>query len=101
MAEIHVEINGKSYALACADGDEERLHNLAAYVGTKVDALVSKLGPVNEARLLLMAALLITDELQDDHKDLKLGGITEDELASVVEAIANDVEATAVKVCDQ
>ena len=44
---------------------------------------------------MLMAALLVADELQDENSDLKLGGISEDELESVVEAIANDVDAAA------
>jgi len=92
MAEITVDINGKAYPLACADGDEERLGNLAGYVAVKVDELVSKLGPVSEARLLLMAALLITDELQDKHGEITFGGFTEDAVADMIETIANDIE---------
>ena len=100
MAEITVDINGKAYPLACADGDEERLRNLAGYVGVKVEELVGKLGPVSETRLLLMAALLITDELQDKHGDITFGGFTEDAVADMIESIANDIEGISSRISE-
>ena len=73
MGQITVSIHDHQYTLACRDGEEERLAGLASYVDGKARSLVTKLGQVSEARLLLMAALLIADELQDVHDQTKGG----------------------------
>jgi cell division protein ZapA len=65
MAQVVVEIAGRSYSLACKDGGEGHLRLLAADLGAKAERLVDQLGPMNEPRLLLMAALLLADELHD------------------------------------
>lgn len=101
MAQISVSVNNKHYPLACADGDEDRLHKLAAYVDNKTKALAKQLGHVSEARLMLMAAVLIADELHDslDGKNSAalLSGLTEDDMASVLNEVAFEVEAIAEK----
>ena len=74
MGQITVSIHDHQYTLACRDGEEERLAGLASYVDGKARSLVTKLGQVSEARLLLMAALLIADELQDVHDQAADGG---------------------------
>jgi cell division protein ZapA len=63
MGQVVLTLNGRVYRLACGDGEEERLQALAAYVREKVDALTADLGQIGEARLMLMSALLIADEL--------------------------------------
>lgn len=56
-------MNGRTYRLACGDGEETRLQSLAAHVKAKVDTLAQQFGQVGEDRLFLMAALLVADEL--------------------------------------
>jgi cell division protein ZapA len=63
MAQINVSVGGHSYALACRDGEEERLKALAAHINSKTETLRGALGQVSEPRMLLMSALLVTDEL--------------------------------------
>ncbi|WP_262693994.1 cell division protein ZapA [Kordiimonas aquimaris] len=99
MAQINVTVAGKSYPLACADGDEDRLHSLAAYIDSKTADLTEKLGHVNETRLILMAAVLIADELHDTlegkgHEGL-IGALSEDDLASMLNEVASEVETIA------
>ncbi len=65
MGQVTVTINGRDYAIACGDGEEAHIGDLAIYVDHHARALAEKLGPVTEARLLLMAALTIADELGD------------------------------------
>jgi cell division protein ZapA len=65
MAQIQVTINGRSYAVACDDGQEAHVGRLARYIEQKVDGLVHSVGQVGDARLLLMASLVIADELAD------------------------------------
>ena len=65
MGQVHIMLNGRTYRLACADGQESRLQSLAEHVKSRVDRLAIEFGQVGEERLLLMAALLVTDELFD------------------------------------
>ncbi len=65
MAQIEVTINGHAYQVACDDGEEEHLLNLADYVDRKIGELAKTLGQVGEGRLMLMAGLVIADELAE------------------------------------
>lgn len=65
MGQINVTLNGHRYELACDDGQEEHVRGLAADVARRVDGLVEGLGQVGEGRLLLLAALLVADELAE------------------------------------
>lgn len=63
MAQVTVTMNGRLYRLACGDGEEARLTDLARHVEAKVGEVVAQFGQVGEERLFLMAALLVADEL--------------------------------------
>ena len=65
MPQIPLTINGRTYRLGCAEGDEARLKEVGHILAQKMDALVAEFGQAGEARLLLMAALLVADELLD------------------------------------
>tara|TARA_B100000242_G_scaffold7091_1_gene4586 strand:- start:67 stop:387 length:321 start_codon:yes stop_codon:yes gene_type:complete len=65
LAQVDVSVNGQSYRIACEDGQEDRLVDLAALVDEKVLDLVDQIGQVGSNRLLVMAALIIADELVD------------------------------------
>jgi len=65
LAQVDVSVNGQSYRIACEDGQEDRLVDLAAMVDEKVLGLVNQIGQVGSNRLLVMAALIIADELVD------------------------------------
>ncbi|SEA16494.1 cell division protein ZapA [Rubrimonas cliftonensis] len=65
MATLDVSVGGRSYQLACEDGQEKRLAELARVVDAELRALAAQIGAVGEARLLLMAALVLADRLSD------------------------------------
>jgi cell division protein ZapA len=65
MGQVTVPMNGRSYTVTCDDGQETRIRRLAQYVDAKVAEFVVSVGQVGEARLLLLAALVIADELSD------------------------------------
>ena len=64
MAQVDVSVNGQSYRIACEDGQEDRLVDLAAMVDEKVIGLVNQIGKVGSNRLLVMAALIIGSSTQ-------------------------------------
>lgn len=99
MPQINVDVNNKTYHLACGDGGEDRLRKLAGYVDSKAKDLSGKLGHVAENKLLLMAAILIADEL---HETLEgqggagiMGALSEEDLAAVLNEVSADVESIA------
>jgi len=63
MAQISITINGRDYEIACDDGQEPHLTELGRYVDSKVSELSGPLGQVGDGRLLVMASLLIADEM--------------------------------------
>jgi cell division protein ZapA len=63
MPLVNVAINNRTYTVACDEGEEKRLHELAAVVDTKVQEAAKSVGQVGDMRLLLMAALLMADDL--------------------------------------
>lgn len=63
MTQVLVNVNGRAYRLRCAPGQEDRLVDLASYVKGKLDALFKEHGNVGDERILLMAAIMLADEL--------------------------------------
>src|SRR5580704_13326944 len=62
MPLVNVMVNGRAYTIACDDGEEDHLRQLAATVDAKAREVLSSVGQVGDTRLLLMAALLMADE---------------------------------------
>ncbi|MGC9952864.1 MAG: cell division protein ZapA [Rhizomicrobium sp.] len=62
MPLVNVMVNGRAYTIACDEGEEEHLKQLAAHVDSKVRELLGSVGQVSDQRLMLMAALLLSDE---------------------------------------
>src|SRR5215471_3847584 len=72
MGQVSLTINGRPFALTCDDGQEARIRRLGQYVDAKVAEFVKNVGQVGEARLLLLAALILADELADANEALRL-----------------------------
>ncbi|MDA9546980.1 hypothetical protein ACM43_21580 [Bradyrhizobium sp. CCBAU 45321] len=65
MSHINVTINGRQYRMACEEGQEVRLLKLAETLETRIQSLRGKFGEIGDARLTVMAALTVCDELID------------------------------------
>ncbi len=65
MNHINVTINGRQYRMACEEGQEMRLLRLAENLEARVEQLRGRFGEIGDARLTVMAALTVCDELQD------------------------------------
>jgi len=65
VAELSLSINDRQYTVACDDGQEAHLRTLAAHIDEHVRDLAASIGQVGESRLLVMASLLVADELAD------------------------------------
>lgn len=66
MPQVSIQIANRTYEFACGDGEEARVHELAAYVDEKVSELRLQLPPATpEVKLLVFAALLLAEESRE------------------------------------
>ena len=63
MAQVTITINSREYSVACEDGQELRIIQLANLLDEKAKMICSGVGQVQENMLLAMVGLLIADEL--------------------------------------
>ena len=71
MGEVSVTLNGRTYRLECGAGEEAHLIALAEYLGSHVDTMKRKFGQVGDDRLILMASLMVTDELWEVRRQMQ------------------------------
>ncbi len=71
MGQVTVVLNGRTYRLECGEGEESHLIALAEYLGTHVEDMKRKFGQVGDDRLILMASLLVTDELWELRREME------------------------------
>jgi len=97
MAEIDVFIAGRSYRVACRDGEEASLRKAAALVDEKSREALSGLGTLSEARQLLFASLLLADQLVDGGSGVPAaaGATIDSALAEQAERLADRLESLA------
>lgn len=72
MAHVTVTIAGRSYRMACGDGEEAHLEGLAGLLDGKIEEMRSSFGEIGDMRLQVMAALTIADELAETRRKFSL-----------------------------
>jgi cell division protein ZapA len=102
MGQVVVKVNGREFPLSCVDGQEARIRRLAQYVDYKIGEFAKSLGQVGEARLILLAALVIADELSDANEALRnrtrpVGGDAAEAAAAGVRTAAQRIESIAAR----
>jgi cell division protein ZapA len=64
MSNVKLEIGGRQFTVACAEGEEDHVTDLGAMIAAKIDGM-GDISSQSETRMLLFAALLLADELHD------------------------------------
>jgi cell division protein ZapA len=83
MTQVSVTINGRQFRMACEDGQEGHLMNLARELDTRIGALRTKFGEIGDTRLTVMAAITVADELAEAGLRIKH---LEEEIATLQDA---------------
>ena len=65
MAQVTVTIAGRTYRMACADGEEAHLQGLARLVDDQINAHRQTFGAIGDQRITIMAAITIADDLAE------------------------------------
>jgi cell division protein ZapA len=105
MATVDITVNGRHHIVQCGDGEEGRVRRLAAYIDKRVADLAKGQAQGGDTRLLLMATLLIADELSDALDEIKRLQTTLDQRvrevehrsAAAVERVAKHLDAIAAE----
>lgn len=96
MATVTVEINGRPYAVGCADGQEDRVRMLARQFDGHVRQVAGEVGHVGDIRLFLMAGLMLADEVHDARMSGSVppapGAAPTDGVAEALNAVAARLE---------
>ena len=98
MAEISITINGRSYGIACDDGQEKRVRELASYVDVRLREIARAGAASNESHLLVLTSIILADEIAEARaggpgarpvQQAPISGIqmTEDDEEAIVSAI--------------
>jgi cell division protein ZapA len=71
MPQVNVTINGRSFRMACEDGEEAHLLRLAEDLDQRIGRLRGRFGEIGDTRLTVMAALTLSDELAETRDKLQ------------------------------
>ena len=69
MADVEISINNRSYRISCKDGEEDRIRGLAALLNKQIIQLAEKIGQLGEARMILLASLILLDKSDEIEKE--------------------------------
>lgn len=105
MPQVTVTINGHPHVVQCDAGQEPRIREMARLVEDKVAGFAGQSQRAGETRLLVLAALVLADELSEATENLRRASAREtsaaddpaladgiDRLASRIEAVASRLE---------
>lgn len=108
MAELTLTINGRNYGIACEDGQEQRVMDLAHYVDSKMKDIAAAGAGTSESHLLVLTSLMMADEtfdLRDQVGELgnqaEQAGVSQnDELivAQAIDSLADRIDTIAERI---
>ena len=83
MPHVSVTIAGRTFRMACEDGEEERLSRLAQKIDLKIAEMRAAFGEIGDSRLTVMAAITVADELAEAER---VNGALRDQIAELERA---------------
>ncbi len=89
MPEVKITIGGREFEVACQEGEEHFLRSAAKLLDNEAQVLVRQIGRMPEARMLLMAGLMLADKAAGLDDQLRMA----EERAAVAERVAADARA--------
>lgn len=70
MPEVNVDINGRKYRMACEEGQEQHLLDLAERFNQHIDSFKGTFGEIGDNRLTVMAGIAVLDELAEAERQI-------------------------------
>ena len=116
MAQVNVTISGKTYRMACEDGQEDHLAGMADQLNQSIEQLRERFGEIGDQRLTVMAAITLADQNAEAERRVQqlraeVAGLeearaavverqagSEEEIAEAINQMASRVEALAARI---
>ena len=106
MARVEITLNNRAYPIACEDGQEGRVREVAAFVGERIREIQGSVRTATDTHLLVMVCLMLGDELLDLREGKVPGApavaaaspLEDPELSSRLQKLADRIEAIAARV---
>lgn len=106
MAEVNITINGKQFGIACDDGQEQRVTDLANFVDGRLKEIASAGAGTNDSHLLVLTSIVMADELFDARdaasngnaaplSGLQITEADEGQIVSAIDQMSNRIDAIA------
>lgn len=97
MAQVSITVNGRAYQVGCADGQEDRVLELAKELDGRARLLAEASGSLNEGLVLVLAGLMIADEASDERTareaaEEEVAVLRSGDRASALQAQVEDLE---------
>ncbi|MCK0142301.1 cell division protein ZapA [Aliiroseovarius sp. F20344] len=89
MPDVTITIGGRSFEVACQEGEEHFLKSAAAMLDTEASVLVSQISNLTESRMLLMSGLMLADKTAGMEDKVKLTEQRVAELERELDALKN------------
>jgi len=89
MPEVQITIGGRTFEVACQDGEEHFLHAAARLLDVEAASLIGQIGRMPEARMLLMAGLMLADKTAGLEDQVRAA----EDRARLAERVAADAQA--------
>ena len=71
MPEVQITIGGRPFTVACQEGEEHFLESAAKLLDNEASTLMDQIGRLPEARMLLMAGLMLADKTAGSDEQMK------------------------------
>ena len=94
---IDISIAGRTYQVACREGEEENLRAAARLVDGKSREALAGLGTLSEARQFLFASLLLADQLIEKRPEAAAPAPPDPALVERAESLASRLESLAAQ----
>lgn len=85
MADVRISIGGREFDVSCQPGEEHFLKSAAKLLDNEATVLLGQIGRLPEARMLLMAGLMLADKTAGLEDQLRAA----EERAEVAERVAS------------
>ncbi|MGI9416486.1 MAG: cell division protein ZapA [Geminicoccaceae bacterium] len=98
---VEITVNGRRHSVQCGAGEEARVKGLANYIDRKVSELAVDGAKIGDARLMLLASLMVADELSDAYDKIKELETGQDGAAAAPAGASIDHERRAAALIEQ
>ncbi len=89
MPDVEVSVGGRVFAVACQEGEQVYLQSAAQILDNEAQVLADQLGRMTEARVLLMAGLMLADKTAGLEEELRRTEAAYAEVAQELEDLRN------------